>query len=274
MARTGADDSETPRNETIKHRFAISSTEVTRDQYLHLVPNFRHEQMYRSPREDCPIVGITWHDAAKYCNELSRAEGVPQSQWCYVRVAGARQDLFAEADEWQKKAGYRLPSEAEWEYACRAGTVTDRYYGRSDELLDRYAWFAAQTGQTIPVASLKPNNWGLFDMLGNVMEWCQDRCEPASTQQTPLDQRAEDGEPSGGNTQQRRPLRGGSLFLLAHEIRASFRGISLPMVRVPPKRISRGQNVPSALTRALAVRKDSPQWAPLWGLPQAEHQVQ
>ena len=221
------ENSELPRNETLPRRFAVSSTEVTRDQYLHLVPSFRHDQMYRSPRGDCPILGITWHDAAKYCNELSKAEGIELSQWCYVRVPG-EQDLFVEADDWLAKTGYRLPSEAEWEYACRAGTVTDRYYGRADELLDRYAWCAAQTGRTMPVASLKPNDWGLFDMLGNVMEWCQDRCVAESTQQAPLDKRGEDGAASGGNAQVRRPLRGGSLFLSAREIRASFRGTSLP----------------------------------------------
>ena len=70
---------------------------------------------------------------------------------------------------WSKRIGYRLPSDAEWEYACRAGAVTSRYYGRSEELLDKYAWYTAMTKdeRTFPAASLKPNDFGLFDMLGN-----------------------------------------------------------------------------------------------------------
>jgi formylglycine-generating enzyme required for sulfatase activity len=74
-------------------------------------------------------------------------------------------------------SGYRLPTEAEWEYACRAGTVTSRYYGESDELLGYYAWYAKNSLNRgmLPGGSKKPNDWGLFDMLGNAVEWTQDR---------------------------------------------------------------------------------------------------
>jgi formylglycine-generating enzyme required for sulfatase activity len=73
--------------------------------------------------------------------------------------------------------GYRLPSEAEWEYACRAGAVTSRYYGESEDLLGRYAWYMANSLNRwmLPVGSLKPNDFGLFDMQGNAVEWCQER---------------------------------------------------------------------------------------------------
>ena len=75
-----------------------------------------------------------------------------------------------------KRTGYRLPTEAEWEYACRAGTVTSRYYGVSVELLGKYAWYQANSqDHAWPGGSLLPNDLGLFDMLGNVFEWVQDR---------------------------------------------------------------------------------------------------
>jgi formylglycine-generating enzyme required for sulfatase activity len=73
------------------------------------------------------------------------------------------------------RKGYRLPTDAEWEYACRAGTVTSRYYGVSVELLGKYAWYQANGHERAwPAGSLLPNDLGLFDMLGNVYEWCQD----------------------------------------------------------------------------------------------------
>src|SRR5260370_6730733 len=79
---------------------------------------------------------------------------------------------------WQR-TGYRLPSEAEWEYACRAGAATRFYFGESEELLPRYAWYQ-KNGQnrSWPVGSLKPNDLGLFDMHGNDWEWCQNPYKP------------------------------------------------------------------------------------------------
>ena len=73
------------------------------------------------------------------------------------------------------RSGYRLPTEAEWEYACRAGAVTSRYYGQSEELLAKYGWYQPNSGnRSWPVGSLKPNDLGLFDMHGEVYTWCQD----------------------------------------------------------------------------------------------------
>ena len=74
------------------------------------------------------------------------------------------------------RTGYRLPTEAEWEYACRAGAVTSRYFGVNVDLLGQYAWYLATSqDHAWPCGSLLPNDLGLFDMLGNVYEWCQER---------------------------------------------------------------------------------------------------
>jgi len=78
-----------------------------------------------------------------------------------------------------ERPGYRLPMEAEWEYACRAGAVTSRYYGGSIELLKAYAWYNENSqNHAWPCGSLLPNDLGLFDMLGNVYEWCQEQVKP------------------------------------------------------------------------------------------------
>jgi formylglycine-generating enzyme required for sulfatase activity len=78
------------------------------------------------------------------------------------------------------KTGYRLPTEAEWEYACRAGAVTTRAYGvRNDHMLENYGWFQDNARSLQRVGLLKPNDLGLFDMYGNALEWCQDQAEPS-----------------------------------------------------------------------------------------------
>jgi Sulfatase-modifying factor enzyme 1 len=114
---------------------------------------------------------MTWYDAAHYCNWLSEQQGIRREQWCYkpTKLGEYGPGMRAKDRFWELK-GYRLPTEAEWEYACRAGTVTSRYFGSSEELLPKYGWFGHEWA--LPVATLKPNDWGLFDMLGNANEWC------------------------------------------------------------------------------------------------------
>jgi formylglycine-generating enzyme required for sulfatase activity len=138
-----------------------------------------------SPDPKGPINGVTWYEAAAYCNWLSRKENLPE---CYQPnerghyAAGMK--VRADALE---LTGYRLPTEAEWEYACRSGAATSRYYGSSVDLLGRYAryWQTSQ-GRAWPCGSLPPNDLGLSDMLGNEWEWCQDRYLPYRARGTPF----------------------------------------------------------------------------------------
>ena len=129
-----------------------------------------------NPDPDGPMSGFTWYIAAEYCNWLSEQEGLPKHQWCYVpNEAGAYADGMSIPADVLDRTGYRLPTEPEWEYACRSGTVTSYYFGLSTELLDKYAWSQANSkDHAWSCGSLLPNDLGLFDMLGNEFEWVQD----------------------------------------------------------------------------------------------------
>jgi formylglycine-generating enzyme required for sulfatase activity/tRNA A-37 threonylcarbamoyl transferase component Bud32 len=160
----------------IPRSFAIATKEVTVEQFLRFQPEHRYLAKY-SPRPDGPMVDVTWYQAAEYCNWLSKEEGIPTEEWCYLpNRAGQFDDGMRMVPGYLSKRGYRLPTEAEWEYACRAGAVTSRYYGEAEELLKEYAWYSKSTNDEGVRAGglLKPNDLGLFDLYGNVFEWTQD----------------------------------------------------------------------------------------------------
>ncbi len=183
----GSPDSEPGRSELtelqqrwrIPRSFAIATREVTVAQFQRFVnvsPEIRKHFNYLrdfSPDKDGPQVGVTWYEAAAYCNWLSKREGLPEKEWVYG--SGPIRAGIELPRDWRRRKGYRLPTEAEWEYACRAGVVTSRYHGTSEEMLAEYAWYATTSqDRAWPVGQLKPNGLGLFDMLGNAVEWTQD----------------------------------------------------------------------------------------------------
>ena len=188
-------------------------------------------QMKRySPDEHGPIILVDWHQAAAYCNWLSKQEGIPEPQWCYQ--TNPQGQVTALKAKYLSLQGYRLPTEAEWEYACRAGAVTSRYYGETEELLPRYAWYLKNSGErSWPVGKKKPNDLGLFDMHGTVDTWCQDSFQgdyPAGKE----GERIDDNE--GGlviNSAVGRVWRGGSFIYQAVYVRSAYRTRDVPSNR-------------------------------------------
>ncbi len=137
-----------------------------------------------------PVINVNWHDAVAYCEWLSQKSG----------------------------QNYRLPTETEWEYACRAGTDTKWSFGDDENELEKYAWYDKNSdNKTHPVGEKLPNPWGLYDMHGNVWEWCEDDWSE-NYNETPRD-----GSAYRDKKSERKVIRGGSWFNFANRSRSSIR---------------------------------------------------
>jgi formylglycine-generating enzyme required for sulfatase activity len=198
--------------------FRMSATEISEELYYgwrgagyHQVTVFKSSR-YRDPRmapQTIPMVNISWYDAVKFCNKQSKKEGL---QPCY-------NDSTWECDF--SGSGYRLPTEAEWEYACRAKSTTMFSLGNDERVLGKTAWYSLNSDKRIhSVGQKKPNAWGLYDMHGNVWEWCNDWYGPYSGDETT--------DPSGVPNGPGRVLRSGACNHPAFDCRASARTFGNP----------------------------------------------
>jgi formylglycine-generating enzyme required for sulfatase activity len=128
------------------------------------------------------VGSVTWPDALEYCNWLSKQAGFPESEYCYPTDRETLQSWIPDREHLER-TGFRLPTTEEWILACRSGTTSSRYFGDGNNLIGYYCWFDGNS-QTLnpstqeydyrlfPVGLRKPNEFGLFDQYGNIVEWC------------------------------------------------------------------------------------------------------
>jgi formylglycine-generating enzyme required for sulfatase activity len=207
MGDDTGDDDEKPAHKVQVSGFHMDTREVTQQAYESLM----EKNPSKSKGSNQPVEQVDWYHAALYCNIRSLKEGLKP---CYDPKTLAC-DFTAN--------GYRLPTEAEWEYACRAGTQSRFSCGNDPAKLKSCAWFKANASQTPhPVGQKTPNPWGLFDMHGNVAEWCQDIYGESYYQSK------EGTDPRGPATGSKRVLRGGSWRSGEDACRVSARNSETP----------------------------------------------
>jgi formylglycine-generating enzyme required for sulfatase activity len=209
-------NSEKPQHEVVLTvPFLMAETEVTQGQYKAVMGTNPSRFQKTVDADLLPVETVSWVDAAQYSNKLSKLEGL---ETCY--------QIIGDKVQWPKKQGcrgYRLPTEAEWEYAARAGQKTE--YAGSNQV-DEVAWLYSNSGgQTHPVAKKRPNAWGLYDLSGNVWEWVWDWYGGS------YDSAAKEN-PTGPQGGSERVVRGGSWFHDAEDARVADRRGFAPSLRV------------------------------------------
>ena len=220
-------DSAKPVHMVTLDEFEMSKYEITQGQYEAIMGE---NPSWFSGSDDLPVERVSWYDAVRFCNSVSYLVGFDR---CYDETSWECYFI---------KNGYRLPTEAEWEYACRAGTTTKYYTGDSESDFDRVGWYYSNSGnkslyghewdsnemdanncRTHPVGEKEPNAFGLYDMHGNVFEWCHDWFDDYTSGSVT--------NPTGPTSGPGRVLRGGSWGTNAKKWQSVSRGMNSPWNR-------------------------------------------
>jgi formylglycine-generating enzyme required for sulfatase activity len=195
MGSTGHETDEQPQHTVqLSQPFYLGKFEVTLEQWKAVMG---HHRNYFHTQPNLPVDSVSWHDVQQFIHRLNEREGGPP---------------------------YRLPTEAEWEYAARAGTATAYSFGNEAPQLGKYGWYVVNAGQkTYPVGQLQPNAWGLYDIYGNVWEWVQDFYGPYPAEVVV--------DPTGPSSGSDRVYRGGSWYSDATLCRSARRIHAPPNTR-------------------------------------------
>jgi len=221
MAEPGASITEWPQhNVTLSRALWVSVAEVTNHQWDEVMGGIREEDPTVANQ---PVTNVFWREAVDFCNTLSAAEGLTPAY------------TVGEVVNWDPDAsGYRLPTEAEWEYFCRAGTTTAISAGELAELecvpdpvLTYFGWYCGDTGAKQPVRSLYPNDWGLYDVHGNAGEYCWDLYDENYYLVSPA------VDPAGPDIGTRRVVRGGNYLVYGSTCRSAARQSAFDFVGHP-----------------------------------------
>ena len=204
--------------------FKMAKYDVTQSQYQSVMGTNPSSYSANSDAATCPVEMVTWYDAVEFCNKQSTKDGLTPVYTISGRTPASGYPITsATVSATVGNTGYRLPTEAQWEYAARAGTTTSNYWGNAadDATVSQYAWYTYNSGsKTHAVGQKLPNSFGLYDMAGNVMQWCWDwyGTYPSGAQT----------DPTGLSSGTYRVNRGGSWSYSSDILTSASRGSGLP----------------------------------------------